>query len=175
MNSIEIAILGFLIEKEMHGYEVFKNVSDKGGFGAIYSIKIGRLYSILNKLEELDLIQSEINSAGSRPPKKVYKITNEGEQQFKIWLIAPEKHGRDIRINLLMKLFFAERIPEISEEDILLNQINECQEWLEKMNNETLSSKNLDNIQFIVQEFRKFQIEGYINWLIWCKRRIIND
>lgn len=175
MNSIDLAILGFLIEKEKHGYEINKIVSDESGFGAIYSIKIGRLYSILNKLEESNLVHSRLDTTGVRPPKKVYRITKEGEHKFKNWLVTPEKHGRDMRINLLMKLFFLEELPKICDKDILANQINECQEWLEKISKEIKNLKNDEKIQFIVKEFRKSQIEGYINWLKWCKRRINND
>ena len=175
MNSIDIAILGFLYEKEMHGYEIYKLVSDKYGLGAIYSIKIGRLYTILNKLEESGYVQSELDANGPRPPKKIYTITLAGEQLFKNWLRTPVKHGRDIRINLLMKLFFAKKSPMIDKNDILINQIEECQDWMERITQEISDLQNEENIQFVVKEFRKSQIEGYINWLTWCKRRIKND
>ena len=175
MNSIDAAILGFLSEKDMHGYEIFKYISYKDGFGAIYSIKIGRLYSILNKLEESGYIHSEIDATGARPPKKVYKISPNGEQIFKIWLESPVKHGRDIRITLLIKLFFADKFPKINFGEILRIQIMECQDWLQNIQLGVTNQKNEKSIQYLVKEFRKSQIEGYINWLKWCKRKIADD
>ena len=49
--DLEIALLGFLFEKAKHGYELYKEISDPVGIGGVWRVKIGKMYSMLKKLE----------------------------------------------------------------------------------------------------------------------------
>ncbi len=170
MNNIDIALLGFIFQNDMHGYDMYKIISDNDGFGAIYTIKIGRLYSILNKLEEGGYVESKLNASGARPPKKMYSITENGKKTFNNWLRNPVKHGREIRINLLIKLYFAEKYQFFCADEIVNGQIDECKKWLDGIINSDHPQENENNFLLLVNEFRISQINAYINWLKTCKR-----
>ncbi len=176
MDDKFVAILGFFLDDEKHGYEVFKELSEKSSFNDIYTIKIGRLYSILNKLEQKEYLSSKIQLDGVKPPKKVYKITVKGKQTFNSWMVEPVMHGRDLRISLLMKLYFCSITEIFTQNMILENQIQECHTWLEDLK-EFLQANdnNISEIEFLITQFRKSQIEGYISWLTWCRRRSLDD
>jgi len=174
MENINISILGFLFNVGMHGYEIFKQISNKKGYGAIYSLKIGKLYAILNKFEENGFVTTDIQVDGNRPPKKVYAITEKGKKRFNIWMIEPIQHGREIRINLLLKIYFTKINSSFNLKSILINQIEECHRWLGNISNEIEFMEEDNNIGSLVLAFRKSQIEGYIQWLKWCKRSVTN-
>lgn len=175
MKNIEIALLGFVYENPVYGYDMYKSISDPDGFGAIYHLKIGRLYSILNKLEKTGYVQSNIDASGARPPKKIFSITPQGKNKFLEWLNNPVKHGREIRINLLVKMYFAEKLHFVSIKEIADRQIAECENWLFEINQSNPEKQNTQTTQALVREFRISQINSYITWLNTCKRRRKND
>lgn len=175
MKSIDIALLGFLIDDEKHGYELFKDIADIADFGQIYSVKIGRLYSVLNRMETERFISSRVDSEGNRPPKKIFKINEKGLEAFNNWMSEPIQHGRDIRINFLVKLYFSREGGFFPLEELIKSQINECKSWLDFQDRKIEKIHDKEKFEYIVRQFRKSQIEGYINWLNWCKRSLIND
>jgi len=174
MRDLNYAILGFLYKKDKHGYVVFKEVSNQEGFGQIFRIKIGKLYSILNTLEENKYLSSHIKREGVKPPKKIFRITKTGYEAFEKWMENPVKHGRQIRSILLMKLFFSARYLEFNENRVLTTQIEECKNWLANINEHQKTSQQKNDFRYLVSEFRKSQIEASISWLGWCKRRSFN-
>jgi DNA-binding PadR family transcriptional regulator len=175
MENISFAILGFLISEPIHGYELFKEITDPSGFGAIYSIKIGRLYAQLNKLEQSEYVHATNEIESTRPPRKVYTITDAGREAFFSWMENPVQHGREIRINLLIKLFFALKIKSISQRKIIQDQVVECESWLKRVDENGINRDETEKFSYLVKRFRKSQIEGYINWLNWCLRRADDD
>lgn len=175
MDKFQIAVLGFLIDHEKHGYDLFKEISQPDGFGSIYSIKIGRLYALLNKSEASGYVSSKISADGNRPPKKIFLINPAGKKIFEEWMNTPVKHGREIRTFLLMKIFFAEKLGNFSTRELVQNQIEECEMWMRKTMEKVGQEQEQNNYKNFVQQFRKSQIEGYINWLQWCERRLEHE
>ena len=172
MENIYFAVLGFLWNAPEHGYDLYKEITDQSGFSEIYFMKIGRLYSILNKLEDRGCVTSKEEVEGNRPPKKIFKISAVGKTEFQAWIDTPIDHGRDMRIGFMMKLFFSTKYEEFSSSDIIDGQIAACKKWLNEMEiSQKKSDKNAMFSQF-VHQFRRSQIDGYINWLNWCRRRL---
>jgi len=173
--NLNIPILGCLVNQPKHGYELFKDLSDPEGIGQVYRIKIGRMYAILKKLEEGNLIKAQIEKEGNRPPKKTYYITKRGKESFNDWMDTPIKHGRDFRILFLIKLFFIKRIKEISEDTIFLAQKAECKRWMHGLKSDTEYQDGHESFERVVNQFRISQIKGYIQWIKWCEKGIKNQ
>jgi DNA-binding PadR family transcriptional regulator len=126
-------------------------------------------------LEDEHLVTSSIHTEGARPPKKMFSITEAGRKTFKNWMMKPVKHGREIRINLLIKFYFAERKDAFQADQIIDSQILECNRWLDFLIRSPQNRPENDQFRFLVEQFRKSQIEGYISWLHWCKGRKKDD
>jgi PadR family transcriptional regulator, regulatory protein AphA len=173
-QNIEIAILGFLIDNPKHGYELFKELKNPNGIGEVYRIKIGKMYSILKKFEEKELIFAKTIHVGNRPPKNLYRITKIGKTAFSNWMVKPIVRGRDFRIIFLLKLFFLINRSEFNEIDLISNQKNECKEWAKRINISNKQINEITSFNRIVKQYRLSQIDGYIKWLNWCER-IINE
>lgn len=103
-GSMEPAILGVLIDKPMHGYEIIVALEAKSH--GMWRPSPGSVYPTLQLLEEKGLVKSHEKSG-----KKVYEITDEGhdaaererEEYDKMWqervenLRGSRDHHRDLR------------------------------------------------------------------------------
>lgn len=79
--SVQLAILGFLREKEFYGYEL-KKVMER--FMSEWSdIKFGSIYYALEKLAQDGLVEPvREEKTGNNPSRTVYRITDAGRQSF---------------------------------------------------------------------------------------------
>jgi len=67
----------------MYGYQIARLVEDSETGGA--SIKLGTLYPVLRSLEESGLLASEVEPSVTGPPRRYYRITDEGRQTLGRW------------------------------------------------------------------------------------------
>ncbi|GAA0507686.1 PadR family transcriptional regulator [Saccharopolyspora subtropica] len=81
---LELAVLGFLHESPMHGYELRKRLHDT--LGAFRALSCGTLYPTLRRLLRAGLIEEEPETAGQRGwgrrARRVYRITAAGRSRF---------------------------------------------------------------------------------------------
>ncbi len=109
------AVLGLLLEKPCHGYELAVRLS--AALGPIWQIARSRLYFTLRWMEEEGWVSVETRPQSNRPDRRVYAVTPGGEKAFWTWVQVPVRHVRDARVELLAKLYFLhrlapERLPE---------------------------------------------------------------
>jgi len=171
-TDLEMALLGFLVEGQKYGYELFKEISDPMGIGSVWRVKIGKMYSMLKRLESQGFISATSKKDGNRPQKNMFSLTKKGKDMFKKWMIEPIKHGRDLRILFLLKIYFIKTNDQFYGKDLILKQIKECENW--KSNNKIAPNEMNDESSFIgfVRKYRSSQIDGFINWLDWCGEAI---
>jgi DNA-binding PadR family transcriptional regulator len=78
---LELAILGLLKERPMHGYELRKQLSQK--LGLFWTVSFGSLYPTLKKLEHRGVVEKVTPAGDERPRRKQeYRITAAGEDDF---------------------------------------------------------------------------------------------
>lgn len=77
---LELAILGVLKEKPMHGYELRHYLSYI--VGHIWQLSYGTLYPALRRLERRGELTRQTVRDGKGPAKHVYALTSQGEQAF---------------------------------------------------------------------------------------------
>jgi DNA-binding PadR family transcriptional regulator len=77
---LELAVLGLLKERPMHGYQLSRELSDS--LGGLWRVSYGSLYPSLRRLEHDGAIESEAGDERGARRKKVYRITPKGEQIF---------------------------------------------------------------------------------------------
>lgn len=78
---LELAILGLLKERPMHGYELRKQLAQR--LGLFWTVSFGSLYPTLKKLERRGVVEKVADDADERPRRKQeYRITAAGEADF---------------------------------------------------------------------------------------------
>jgi DNA-binding PadR family transcriptional regulator len=130
---LELAILGLLKEKDMHGYELKKRLADTLGFAS--GVSFGSLYPALRRLEaagavkdvdarevvasvpltgslggELAAIRARKVAQRSSRGKKVYGITDRGQALF-AELLETESQSSDDDRTFNLRLAFARYLP----------------------------------------------------------------
>lgn len=168
--SIELALLGFLRREPMHGYAIHQQLADLAGLGPVWQIKLGRLYALLGKLEEAGHITATTVPQENKPPRKLFHLTDAGRQAFLAWVAQPVQHGRSLRLEFLVKLYFARQEGADVAARLLAAQRRQCRGWLaaeQEIVNEEMANGRRYNL--LVHQFRSGQIQAMLDWLELCE------
>lgn len=109
------AILACLVEQPCSGYDLAKQFD--GSIGYFWSATHQQIYRELSKLEEQGWITVETIPQSKRPDKKLYRLTQLGEEQLKTWIASPCE-PMAIKDDLLVKIFAGYVAPETIQEEI---------------------------------------------------------
>ncbi|MEH2322691.1 MAG: PadR family transcriptional regulator [Nostoc sp.] len=165
------AILAALVEASCSGYDLAKRFD--GSVGFFWSASHQQIYRELAKLEDQGSISSESILQTRRPDKRLYSVTDLGEQHLKEWIAQPCE-PTPIKDDLLVKIFAGHIIPN----QIILAELEHHQEaHLKKLS----TYKELEQCYFQnpqeLPESGKFQYLTLLNgisyethWLAWCKQ-----
>lgn len=165
--TVEMAVLAFLHLQPMHGYELHRRMGDPGGPGQVWGLKQGQLYGLLGRLETAGLIESETQRPGSRPPRRVFRLTAAGGRAYREWIEAPVAHARLMRQDFLIKLYFARCEPGDVAMRLIDTQMAMCRSWVDA-NRVAASESSAEGYDRLVHEFRSGQIQATIEWLDRC-------
>src|SRR6266545_1663590 len=77
---LELAILGLLKERSMHGYQLSKRLTDT--LGGFWRVSYGSLYPTLRRLERDRAVERVFDAQEVGRRKNVYRITEKGEELF---------------------------------------------------------------------------------------------
>jgi PadR family transcriptional regulator PadR len=67
----------------MYGYQIAKLI--EGQREDLTMLKQGTLYPVLRSLEDSQLLTSQVEPSVSGPPRRYYRITEDGRNAFKRW------------------------------------------------------------------------------------------
>lgn len=80
MDERTLLLLGMLRIQSQHGYQL--NEFIEHNLGRVTDMKKPTAYALLDRLEQSGAITSRLEQEGNRPPRKVYAITEQGDQLF---------------------------------------------------------------------------------------------
>ena len=189
---LELAILGLLKENELHGYELKKRLTD--ALGPFSSVSFGSLYPCLARLERAGAVKAVEALTGGRPTtpipmtgsiageaaaflarrqarrpggrsRKVYGITEQGEQLFAD-LLAAESVGGDDERAFNLKLAFARYLPREARLRLLERRRHQLVERLARVRNSGLTRhERMDSYTRSLYEHGAESTERDISWL----------
>jgi DNA-binding PadR family transcriptional regulator len=165
----EYAILGLVKSRPMHGYEMFQQF-ENGTLGQIVHLEMSQLYAFLKKLERLQYIKAQLESQGARPPRRVFQLTETGQEVFLHWLTQAVEKPRDIRILFLIKLYFIQQWLPAKTSYLVEQQTRACERFLETLEAQhasPASSITADDAFFdhVVLRSRIYQTRALLDWL----------
>ncbi|MHB8576534.1 MAG: PadR family transcriptional regulator [Dehalococcoidia bacterium] len=129
----EYAIVGVLRERPMHGYEIARRFAADLDLGLVAPMDMSSVYALLKDLHEQGLIEGQREVVGLRPPRTVYQLTAEAETQFLHWLGEPVHRLREVRSDLMVKLYFCRAIGTRVTAQLLDAQLDESRAYLERV------------------------------------------
>jgi PadR family transcriptional regulator, regulatory protein AphA len=165
--TLEYILLGFLSQRPMHGYDLYKTVSTNQGISKIWLVKRSELYALLNKLEDEGLLFSSQVPADPYPLRREYRLTEAGVQAFQAWVEQPVTHVREFRQEFMARLYFALSAGKLPALELITHQKAVCQDWVGH-----LPGKDGDTYITLVNAYRESAIKSLIQWLEICEREI---
>jgi PadR family transcriptional regulator AphA len=170
----EHAILGLLDldDGSGHGYDLARNFAEGQPLAAVLHLEPGMLYHHLKKMEKNGWVESTVEQQSSRPARQVYELTDTGRAELQRWLAEPVRHTREIRLEFLVKLYFARRNDVYLAAGLIAGQLNACREWESSLVEKLAVVEASDNTDSdkaflrIVLELRVSQTRAAIDWLV---------
>lgn len=158
----EYALLGFARHEPVHGYEIYRRLTETPELLLVWRMKQSRLYAWLSRLEDDGLLQATFEPQDGRPPRKVFHMTPQGEKAFGRWLVEPVKLPREMRLEFMLKLFFAVGEGDETVARLVRKQQETCGQWLAEWGEIDAS---LSTFARAVRLYRRKHIETIHEWL----------
>jgi DNA-binding PadR family transcriptional regulator len=168
--TVEYALLGFLRQGPLHGYEIYRRLGDPAGLGLVWRLKQSQLYALLAKLEDAGYATAAVEPQAARPPRKVFELTRSGRKAFLDWVQSPVPHGREVRLHFLAKLYFARREGVEVTMRLIEQQRAACHGWLADYQARSNAPGDVQSYAWLVRQFRVAQIEAMLGWLDECQQ-----
>ncbi|MEZ4499733.1 MAG: PadR family transcriptional regulator [Thermomicrobiales bacterium] len=164
----EFAILGLLALEDAgsHGYDLARAFAGGEPLGEILRLEPGMLYHHLKRLERADCVSQSTTQTGGRPPRQIYRISETGRTRLFNWLQSPVEHTREIRLDFLVKLYFAQRLEPALARRLISTQLDTLLEVRAALSNRPSTAEApADRFLESVRELRMTQTDAAINWL----------
>ena len=101
--------LTLITQKVRHGWALGTMLAPDGELGRIWSLSRPLTYRAIDGLVDKGMISRRGQAAGRGRDRVILAPTAAGRRAAKRWLDAPVEHLRDVRTELLVKLFLRER------------------------------------------------------------------
>lgn len=167
--TIEHALLGFVRQQPMYGYEIYQQLLASRELGLVWNIKQSMLYALLTRLEQEDYLSSTLEAQDKRPARKMLHITEQGIHAFDHWVSSPVKHGRDFRMEFLAKLYFANQTGSSQAQHLIEQQQAASNARLHELNRQASELSDHHSYDWLVLRFRITQLEAIMEWLEECR------
>ena len=161
-SSTEYVVLGVLMPGPRHGYEIMQFLGS--ALDATWRVSTSQLYVLLKRLEEEGCLESSSESQGTRPPKRVFKLTSQGRKAFLEWLSEPVEHVRDFRMEFLCKMFFFDSLFLAGAHDLVEAQIRVLEKLLDRL--QSRSDHDESGFMKLVYSFKARNVECLLSWLL---------
>jgi DNA-binding PadR family transcriptional regulator len=168
-HGLELALLGLLRTHPCHAYELHQMLQGTEALAIVWHLKQSNLYALLAKLEEAGYVVSTPEAHGTRPPRKMLRLTARGQEAFGQWLASPVEHGRDFRLEFLAKLYFAAQEGEQAVVTLITRQRAACHMWMTDLERQVQAISAERPFERLVLQFRSSQLEAILSWLDICE------
>lgn len=125
MNT-KMLCLGVLTLGEASGYDIGKQLEQT--FGNFIDVATSGVYPALKALHEEGLVDCETIEQDSLPNKKIYRLTDQGQETFRQALEALAPRHK-IRSQFILLLFFADKLSEKRLRDVIEERKQELEHW----------------------------------------------
>lgn len=168
--SIKFAILGILNWKSSTGYEL-KKIFEESSI-LYWSGNNNQIYKALIKMQDEDLVTSEVIHQDSSPSKKIYTITEEGLAELKEWIMSSPE-APEFKKTFLIQLAWSDMLNDQELNELLSKYENELKMQLimqqEKVRRSIHSPNRSTRESFIWDMISENIISTYNNELNWVR------
>lgn len=126
----EYAALGLLAAEAQHGYELARRWHSSA-LAEVAPTEQSVLYGYLRNLERRGLLDWEEIRVGNRPPRRIFSASEQGWEVLRPWLRSPVLRMREVRLDLLLKIYVLRLIDPDGEPRLIARQIEVCERYVQ--------------------------------------------
>ncbi len=165
----EYILLGFLMERDMTGYDMKQHMSISTSY--FVDASYGSIYPSLKRLEQKGLVELK-ETVETGKLKKIYSINEQGKAEFLKWLESPIQTSATNLSSALAKVFFFRYLPR--EKAISISE--QCVRDLESHKKSLVELKGkvehqADPFELCTLDYGLDVYEFSINW---CKEHLLS-
>ncbi|MFO7658803.1 MAG: PadR family transcriptional regulator [Bacteroidales bacterium] len=175
--SLKYAVLGFLNDTKLSGYDLQKKIDNT--INHFWPSTQSQIYRTLKELVEGGLIEMQIIYQDDKPNKKIYSITENGNNDLEIWLNSKIELPNH-RNQFLVQLFFSinidnENIVEnlIHYKEIMISRLKFLENELSIIQGKNINKKQ--KIYALIAENGIWALKNEIKWTEYAINTINNE
>jgi DNA-binding PadR family transcriptional regulator len=181
--AAEHALLGLLAANERgagHGYDLARRFEEDQPLGNVIRLEPGMVYHHLKKLERLGWVSTRHDLATGRAARRVFVLTDAGRQELTRWMTEPVARTREIRLEFLVKLFFALGQDCQWAARLVAEQREMCARLVESLARQAVEGRGCGDVvarRFadLVLDMRLAQTQAALAWLDRIERDALNE
>jgi DNA-binding PadR family transcriptional regulator len=109
-TKIDLLLLGLLLDRPMHGYELYQQIQAEG-IDAWFAVSMAGVYYSLGKLRDQGLVV-ESRQRGQRSARKsIYRLTEEGRSAFFTAMERQAVSQEDVYLNYDIVIYLLNKLP----------------------------------------------------------------
>lgn len=171
--ATEYAILGcLLLHGPGHGYDLTRQFAPGSELGIVCQLEMSMLYALLKKLEREGLISGRDEQVSERKSRRIVELTEQGQAEIEDWLLHPVHNTREIRLDFMVKLYFARQLKPTQAQQLLDEQLAFHQKNLEQLIAQKEATPPDSDFVSWVLDFRVEQNASVLKWLNRCRQQL---
>ncbi len=172
---LELALLGFLYRNPQHGYSLYQQLSSRAGLGRVWRLKPSQLYALMEKLESVGLVASQILPQDPHPPRRIFSLTEAGRLAYQTWRVAAVERPNQMRQIFFARLFFCLQDSPEDAQLLVDHQKQAALKWLEDLEGQSQASQTVASFDSVLQHYRIAQVKMILDWLDECQAELHTD
>ncbi len=165
----EETLLGLLHEGPCHGYDLAAHFGEGGDLTAVGRLAKSQLYALLKSLEAQALARATLREGGGGPARRVFEVTDRGRERFSAWVRRPVDSVRGLRVELLLKLYFLQRLGLPGQADLMDAQADVLRRRLAEVR---LGGETAQGIGSWVRALQEDLLEAALRWLAEWREKV---
>lgn len=171
LSPVQYAILGLLHREAAHGYGLQRSFMEGSDLAGVVHIEQASLYAALKDLATRELIEGTETREGLRPPRTVYSLSKHGERVLDAWMRTPVERLRQVRLDFLLKVYFARQRSEAAVRALVDAQIATCHRYLADLEAQA-SELGPESFAYLVTQSRTSAARSTLEWLRDYRRKL---
>lgn len=165
LTKNDLLVLGLLLDRPMHGYEMSRHVQAEGVTNW-FDISTAAIYYSLNKLSRLGLI-SEAKSRVGGSEKSVYRVTERGREEFFAGMEETLTSQEPIHFEYDLGIFLLNKLPQARALELLEERLSYLKRWLSSLEQALEDERAEDGkpLQIAILEHSTAYARMEIDWL----------
>lgn len=166
----EYILLGFLIDRDMTGYDMKQHMSFSTSYFADASF--GSIYPSLKRLEQKGFVAVK-ETVENKKLKKIYSINEQGKAAFLEWLNSPIEPSKSNLSSAMVKIFFFHYLPSERVDSLIHQYISDIEDY--KSSLLKLKDKIGNRMNPFELSTLDFGLDYYDFIIHWYRTRFQND